>query len=97
MTQFTLFNPYPETPGYRDTDTSFDAAQSINAHTLREMAMVTLTERSSTADECAEANGVPILAMRPRLSELKKQGKVKDTGIRRKNVSGKKAIVWGLV
>lgn len=39
MTQFTLFNPYPETPGYRDTDTLFDAAQSINAHTLREMAV----------------------------------------------------------
>lgn len=97
MIQFTLFNPYPETPGYRDTDTSFEAAESINAHTLREMAMVTLATRASTADECATANGISVLAMRPRLSELKRMGKIKDTGLRRLNTSGKKAIVSALV
>ncbi|MCH8882314.1 MAG: alpha-hydroxy-acid oxidizing protein [SAR324 cluster bacterium] len=34
------------------------------------------------------------LAIRPRISELSRLGKITDTGRRRRNTSGKSAIVW---
>ncbi|MFS0737528.1 hypothetical protein ABC347_10805 [Sphingomonas sp. 1P06PA] len=92
---------YPNAPGAQDRDTSRAAAAEIahDAPTLRAKALAVL-ERSNglTADEVAGRMGVSILSIRPRVTELARQGKVRDSGARRHNAtSGKKAIVWAAV
>jgi predicted ArsR family transcriptional regulator len=88
---------YPSTPGAQDRDTSRAAADEIapTAPLLRAQALAVL-ERSNglTADEVAGRLGLSILSIRPRLTELARLGKVRDGGGRRKNKSGRKAIVW---
>lgn len=49
-----------------------------------------------TADECALALREDKLSIRPRVSELVRDGFLKDSGIRRKNKSGKTAAVFVL-
>jgi len=41
-----------------------------------------------TADEAATYLGLSVLAVRPRVTELKNQGKLVLTGLRRRNASG---------
>lgn len=94
-----LFN-YPHAPGAQDRDTSRAAAADIaeTAPQLRGRALA-IVERSNgmTADEVAGKLGLSILSIRPRLSELARLGKVRDSGQRRPNASGKNAIVWAPV
>ena len=88
---------YPCAPGAQDRDTSQAAAESVapEAHQLRAKALAVL-ERSNglTADEVAGRLGLSILSIRPRLTELSRLGKVRDSGLRRRNASGRNAIVW---
>lgn len=49
-----------------------------------------------TADEVALVMGRDRLAIRPRITELKMSGVVRDTGRRRKNRSGRNAAVMVL-
>ena len=87
---------YPYLPGFQDTDTSKAAADGIapSASTLRLAALQVLKAGPRTADEVAAVMGESILAIRPRITELNQQGRVYDTGKRRKNSSGRTAIVW---
>ncbi|WP_404713165.1 hypothetical protein [Sphingomonas sp. MMS24-J13] len=91
---------YPDAPGAQDRDTSRAAADDMApaAPILRQMALDVL-ERSNglTADQVAARLGKSILSIRPRITELTRLGKVRDTGERRPNASGKKAIVWAAV
>lgn len=92
---------YPHAPGARDRDTSQVAAAGMTraAPILRASALDVL-ERSNglTADEVAGRLGVSILSIRPRITELLKLGKIRDSGARRRNPSsGKSAIVWAAV
>ena len=91
---------YPQHPGAQDRDTSRDAADAaaVTAPQLRARALA-VVERSNglTADEVAGRLGLSILSIRPRLTELSRLGKVRDSGARRKNASGKRAIVWAAV
>lgn len=88
---------YPHQLGSQDRDTSRDAAAEIapKAQILRARALEVL-ERSNglTADQVAARLGMSILSIRPRCTELARMGKVRDSGERRLNASGKKAIVW---
>lgn len=89
---------YPASPGAQDRDTSRAAAAEIapSAPLLRER-VLTAFERSTgmTADECAGRLGLSILTVRPRVTELSRLGKLRDSGDRRRNsISGKRAIVW---
>lgn len=95
----TFNNPragYPDMPASRDTDTSKEAAGAMlsRAGTIRAQVMNALDVRPQTTDEVAEKLGLSVLAVRPRFSELRKTGKIEDSGQRRANGSGKKAIVW---
>jgi len=97
--QRSLFPPeYPARPGYKYRATSAQAAVAMEPHvpTLRDRCLRVLREHGPrTADEVAALIGESILAVRPRITELARQRKVVDTGIRRQNaVSGKGAIVW---
>jgi predicted Rossmann fold nucleotide-binding protein DprA/Smf involved in DNA uptake len=87
---------YPHIPGAQIPKTSRDAGASIqsHAHTVRQKVLQRLIDRPLTADECAQTLDESILTVRPRLSELRKMGLIKDSGIRRTNDSGKSAIVW---
>lgn len=92
--------PYPHSPGFKERgDTSQAAAATVRPGTraLRAACLAQLRSRPQTADEVAAALGESVLAVRPRISELKALGKiVKLEGPfgRRLNASGIKAAVW---
>lgn len=87
---------YPNGPGWKSRGTAQQAAFDFReaAGTLQEAVLRALDDFCMTADETAEYLGKSILSIRPRLSELARQGKIIDTGKRRQNASGKSAIVW---
>lgn len=88
---------YPIDAGFKRTDTSREAAQRIDAGTLRAKVLDAIRAHGPlTADEAAERLRLDKLSIRPRLSELRAHGKVADTGERRSNASGRRAIVWRL-
>jgi len=88
---------YPDAPGHRHVDTSIEAAAEIanRAHTLREecMDMIKASPDGLTADQVAARLGESVLSIRPRITELKKTGRIVDSGRRRKNHSGRRAAV----
>lgn len=90
---------YPDVPGHRGIDTSIAAAEAVKprAAILREKCLAYVKRwgmTGSTADECAAALKESVLAIRPRFSELLRANRIEDTGTRRKNESGRSAIVW---
>lgn len=87
---------YPEGPGYQNRATSFAAAVAISprADILRERVYQVILARPSTADEAAAALGLDRLSIRPRATELAKQGRIVDSGLRRNTSFGRPAIVW---
>lgn len=91
---------YPHRPGAQDRDTSREAAEvaAETAPQLRGRALAVVEKSNGlTADEVAGKLGLSILSIRPRLTELSRLGKVRDSGQRRPNASGRNAIVWAPV
>lgn len=86
---------YPETPGFKTGSTSKEAATKVTpkAAVLREKVLAAL-DVARTADEVADLLDVSILSVRPRVSELHRDGRIEKTGERRKNASGMSAHVW---
>lgn len=94
---------YPHAPGYKESSTSKDSAAKIKPHAkdvrgtvLFYYQMHDVLKAWFTADEVASGLGLSILTVRPRVTELYKQGKLVDTGHRRRNASGHWAKVWRL-
>jgi len=87
---------YPVLPGFQNDSTSRDAANSMlpELSFLRSECARILKGGDFTADEVADAIGRSVLAIRPRITELYKLELIDDTGRRRPNDSGRKAIVW---
>lgn len=97
MELFDYARRYPDAPGYKDRDTSREAARSMypDASRLRQMCLMALRrEVEATADEIAAVLDLSVLTVRPRFTELSKSGAIADTGFRRKNESGRSAKVW---
>lgn len=93
-TGYDLFS-YPQAAGWKRTDTSFQAAERVDAGLLRAKVLRAIREAGPlTADECADYLDLSILSIRPRCTELRKLGRLRDTEIRRPNASGRNAIVW---
>lgn len=88
---------YPITPGFKAPGTSEYAANTTDAVTLRELAYQSLRKSDKTADEVAADLGIDRLAIRPRITELVRLGRVRKTEITRRNASGKPATVWRAV
>jgi predicted ArsR family transcriptional regulator len=78
---------------YGDPQLCQDIAE--HAETLRDWVDGLFYKRDGlTADECADALKAEIWSVRPRLSELRRMGRIVETDQRRKNRSGMTATVW---
>lgn len=87
---------YPSTPGFKEGDTSREAAEAFAARagTLRRLCYQYIRRNPRhTADEIAAALGETVLAIRPRISELRAAGIIRNDG-RGLNRSGKPAHRW---
>lgn len=94
MSDHDLFT-YPVAAGFKGfAETGRQAAQSIDADTLRARVLAELHNGPGTADELAYRIRVDKLSIRPRCSELAAMGKITDSGVRRENSSGRRAVVW---
>jgi hypothetical protein len=95
-------NDYPDRPGHRGVSTSVEAANALAPHLgrLQKLVLEAISEAypvGLTADELATKLKLDRWSVQPRTSELKLKGLILDSGRRRPNVTGKKAIVWVLV
>lgn len=94
---------YPNKPGFypHAPETSQQAAESVAQAALNREAMALALIRANaangcTADEVADTFEWERYSSRPRLSGLKAQGKIVDSGKRRKAISGRSQAVWVL-
>lgn len=91
---------YPERAGFKAEGTSQDAANAIEgsgrAALIRSRVLAYYDGHDATPDEVAEALGESILSVRPRVSELFKQGKLRLTGKRRSSSQGRSQNVLAL-
>jgi hypothetical protein len=90
---------YPDMPGHRGIETSIAAADMVAgiAGPLRRMVYKAVHEagpRGLTTDEIAAALRMPRYSVQPRTTELKYDRRIRDSGRRRHNASGCRAIVW---
>lgn len=83
---------YPERAGFKAEGTSQEAAAAIegsgHASRLRLAVLGWYAHQDGTPDQCAASLGESILSIRPRCSELVKQGRLYVTGRRDKSSSG---------
>lgn len=95
-----IHNPiYPHTPGHRGVDTSMGAADALASVTGRVRTAAYNAIKAAgpdglTAEELAIATGFERGTIQPRTTELKLLHRIKDSGQRRRNANGKRAIVW---
>jgi hypothetical protein len=103
VTQDDLFKwtppaTYPEAPGFKEETTSKEAARKIKPRAeivrSRAFAAIAAAAEGLTPDQAADIIDESVLTVRPRVTELSKQGLIYRTGVRRKNASGMTAAVW---
>lgn len=78
-------------------DTSVEAAAlaALRSSELRALVHRTLFDDGDhTVDEVCRLTGRPRYSLQPRFTELRKLGLIRDSGERRFNRSGARAIVW---
>ncbi len=89
---------YPDTPGFKVAGPSKQAAKAMTgkAAKMRAAVLAQIAQYSggATADEIAKDLNLSVLSVRPRVSELRRNGEIEQTGGRRKNQSGMTATVW---
>jgi len=90
---------YPDAPGHRGVDTSMAAADALAPKLGRLQRLVEAAIRDAgatglTADEVAARLKMDRWSIQPRTSELRRKDIIRDSGQRRRNITGKVAIVW---
>lgn len=90
---------YPDSPGHRRVDTSASAASALSPvlGTLQSAVLSAIRaagEHGLTTNELAAKLCIDRGSIQPRTSELRRMGRIIDSGRRRPNANGKKAIVW---
>ncbi len=85
----------------RKTDTSAAAYSGIMQASERLRAVVYRTLHANpnglTVDETCSIAEYPRYSLQPRFTELRDKRVIIDSGMRRRNVSGARAIVWKIV
>jgi hypothetical protein len=98
MSELMAAGAYPDRPGFKASGPSEQAAKAIEgiAKTLRDEVRNTIAgaPQGLTADEIAGRLNKSILSVRPRVSELHRQGEIRQSGARGKNESGMSASIW---
>lgn len=82
-----------------DIDTSHDAAESAESTATRHKAMVYAALKMhgpQTSEQIADRTGLQHAQAWRRVSDLRNDGEVIDSGERRPNKSGRQAAVWRL-
>lgn len=96
-------NGYPSRPGYKENGTSRLAAQRISnvKSDLQTKIILMLEGKRMTGSELAATLGVDLLTVRPRLSELRIEGRARPARYRstgkkatRPNAKGSPEIIW---
>jgi predicted ArsR family transcriptional regulator len=80
-----------------DPSTSYEAAASIDVTRLEGVILDMLKRYSApgaTTFELAEALGIEVISVSPRMKPLQEKGLVRDTGFRARGVSGRLQIIW---
>ncbi len=89
---------YDNGPGHYAVDTSAEAAAAIAPVSGQYRAVVHRLLCSHpdglTVDETCAIAMMPRYQLQPRFTELLRKEMIRDTGARRRNVSGRRAIVW---
>jgi hypothetical protein len=89
---------YPDQPGYKAPGPSEDAAKATAAiaGTLRDQVreVIAMSPSGITADDVAFRLNRSILSVRPRVSELRRLGDIRQAEGRGKNQSGMSASRW---
>jgi hypothetical protein len=80
---------YPNVPATGKTDTSVEAALSVDHKTWMNRVLSAVREKPSTMSEVALAYGVYPTTTRPRATQLTVLGFIRDSGQRRKNQFGR--------
>jgi len=99
---FTWQEQYPMTPGHRGVSSSIEAAEKIKPKVGgmrgRVYGIIKLCgEEGTTVEELCAFMKLEAKHVQPRVSELRKLGKVIDSGLKRKSESGVSVIVWKAV
>jgi hypothetical protein len=97
----TMGDSYPDVAGHRGVDTSIAAAEVINEALPRLQRSVLSViaaagAHGATGDEIAAVLAWGRHRVRPRTSELRRLGKIVDSGSRRPSMAGIASIVWVL-
>ena len=85
--------------GYQNTDTSENAAKTVNALPIRNQIlklMRYLPYAKFSTTNIATILMKPYCSVQPRLSELRNNGDIVDSGLRAETKYGKPEIVWEL-
>ena len=90
---------YPASAGHRGIDTSIAAAACLSERLgyLQAKVFQAIAEAGPsglTTNELAEHLRIDRGSIQPRTSELRAKRRIRDSGHRRLNANGKKAIVW---
>lgn len=90
---------YPYHPGYKDQQTSKEAAHKYagKSKMLCDEIEAILKSGAMSAYDLARLFNEPITSIRPRLTQLKNQGKIEDSGERHLTEGGCREKVWRLV
>ena len=99
MTDLFNHDQYPDSPGHRGVATSIEAADAIAPKVSRLQAVTLATIKAAgvigrTTNEIAERLDCERDSIQPRTSELRARKLIADSGQRRRNANGKRAIVW---
>jgi len=95
----SLFDAYPDAPGFKARDTSAAAAEAIAPHakSLRARVYDAIKAKPDTPEGLAKRLREDVMNVRPRTSELAARGLIEDSGARGVSRCGKGAIVWQVV
>jgi hypothetical protein len=91
---------YPLTAGYKEPEGASkenakrQKPEVLNFRRRKAMSFFRAYPKGLTSDEVADLMNENILAIRPRVSELRTLEKIESTGERRKSANGNASTVW---